>query len=195
MNVRTLSLLAVIAVLASLAPASAQEPGEGDEAAMMEAYERAGTPGEEHAALDRLVGDWDVEVRMWSEPDAEPTVMEADSKVEWVMDGRFVRETVTSEFMGEPFRGVGYTGYNNLTEQYEAVWMDDHSTALYRYSGEMDDQGRMVFHSESIDPVTGEKVREKGVSEFPSEDEMISRSYRLEDGEEVLTMELRYRRK
>lgn len=197
MKARIPSLLAVIAALACVLPLTAQEGerAEQDEAAMMEAYARAGTPGEHHAHLDRMVGDWEAEVRMWSDPDADPMVMEATSTVEWVMDGRFVREKVTSDFQGRPFHGVGYTGFNNLSDEYEAVWMDNHSTALYRYSGRADDEGRMILHSESIDPVTGETVREKGVSEFLSDDEMIARSYRLEDGEEILTMELRYTRK
>jgi len=197
MKARIPSLLAVIAALACVLPLTAQEGEreEQDEAAMMEAYARAGTPGEHHAYLDQMVGDWEAEVRMWSDPDAEPMVMEATSAVEWVMDGRFVREKVTSGFQGQPFHGIGYTGYNNLTGEYEAVWMDNHSTALYRYSGQVDDEGRMIFHSESVDPVSGEKVREKGVSEFLSDDEMVARSYRLEDGEEILTMELRYTRK
>ena len=195
MNARFPSLLAVVAVIGFILPVSAQEHEHHDEAAMMEAYEKAGTPGEHHAHLDRMVGEWDAEVRFWSSPDAEPMVMQATSKVEWVMDGRFVKETVESDFMGQPFHGLGYTGYNNVTGEYEASWMDNHSTALYRYSGEMDDEGRLVFYSESADPLTGEKVKEKGISEFVSDDEMIARSYRMVDGEEVLTMELRYTRK
>ena len=196
MKVRRPTLLAVIVAFGCILPISAQEPepSESEDAAMMEAYARAGTPGEHHAVLDRMVGEWDAEVRFWSDPDAEPMVTRATSEIEWVMDGRFVRETVTSSFEGQPFHGVGYTGYNNLSGEYEAVWMDNHSTALYRYAGELDDRGRMNFHSESIDPLTGKKVKEKGVSEFVSDDEMIARSYRLEDGEEILTMELRYRR-
>lgn len=194
MNPRATLVLALAASILAVPPVSAQEE-DGEMAAMMEAYEKAGTPGEHHEHLGRMVGEWDAEVRMYMEPGAEPAVTQAASTVEWVMDGRFVKETVESEFMGQPFHGVGYTGYNNVAGEYEATWMDNHSTALYRYTGHVDDQGRMVFHSESVDPVTGETVQEKGVSEFVSDDEMIVRSYRLEDGEEVLTMELRYERK
>lgn len=199
MNHRVTSLLAVLTVLVLPLAAHAQE-GEGtapdaEMAAMMEAYEQAGTPGEHHQALDRMAGEWDAEVKFWSDPDAEPMVTQATSTIEWVMDGRFLRETVESEFMGQPFHGVGYTGYNNVAGRYEASWMDNHSTALYRYEGQMDDQGRLVFHTESKDPVSGETVKQKSVSEFLSDDEMVSRAYELRDGEEVLTMELHYKRK
>lgn len=51
------------------------------------------------------------------------------------MDGRFVQETVTGAFMGAPFYGMGLTGYNNVTGEYESVWIDNHTTQLYRYAG------------------------------------------------------------
>jgi hypothetical protein len=196
MRARTPSLIAAATAVVCTVPLVAQEGDASAEmAATMEAYERAGTPGEFHETLGQRVGEWDAEVRFWSEPGGEPSVMEATATIEWVMDGRFVRETVVSEFMGQPFRGVGYTGYNNLTGEYEGSWMDNHSTALYRYTGERDDRGRLVFVSESVDPLSGQKVKERSVWELVSDDEMVARSYRLEDGEEILTMELRYTRR
>lgn len=196
MRARTPSLIAAATAVVCTVPLAAQEGDASAEmAATMEAYERAGTPGEFHETLGLQVGEWDAEVRFWSEPGGEPSVMEATATIEWVMDGRFVRETVESEFMGQPFRGVGYTGYNNLTGEYEGSWMDNHSTALYRYTGERDDRGRLVFVSESVDPLSGQKVKERSVWEMVSDDEMVARSYRLEDGEEFLTMELRYSRR
>lgn len=199
MNHRVTSCLAVLAALAVPFAVQAQE-GEGsapdaEMAAMMEAYEQAGTPGEHHQALDRMAGEWDAEVRFWSDPDAEPMVTQATSTIEWVMDGRFMKETVESEFMGQPFHGVGFTGYNNAAGHYESSWMDNHSTALYRYEGKMDDEGRLVFKTETIDPVSGETVKQKSVSEFVSDDEMIARGYEVRDGEEVRTMEIHYKRK
>ena len=224
MNHRFTSCLAVLAALAVPFAVQAQD-GEGsapdaEAAAMMEAYEQAGTPGEHHQALDRMAGEWEAEVRFWSDPDAEPMVTQATSTVEWVMDGRFLKETVESEFMGQPYHGIGRTGYDNTTGEfwstwtdnmstglmtsrgkrqpdghYEASWMDNHSTALYRYEGKMDDEGRQVLMSETIDPVSGEKTKQKSVSEFLSDDEMIARGYELRDGEEVRTMEIHYKRK
>lgn len=197
MNHRHLAVLVAVAGLGLGWPlvASAQEQGNSaDMAAMMEAYEKAATPGAEHAALGRMVGEWDIEVRMYMDPSGEPMVSRGTSKTEWIMDGRFVRETVTGDFMGDPFHGMGLTGYNNVTGDYESAWIDDHTTQLYRYRGWKDDEGRMVFVSESEDPVSGEMVKGRTVSEFLSDDEMVTRSYEDRGDGEVLTMELRYTR-
>lgn len=52
----------------------------------------------------------------------------------------------------------------------------------------------MVFVSESGDPVSGEMVEGRTVSEFVSDDEMITKSFEDQGDGEVLTMELRYTR-
>lgn len=63
--------------------ASAQEQGnDADRAAMMEAYEKAATPGEQHAELGRMVGNWEIEVRMYMNPTGEPMVSHGTSKTE-----------------------------------------------------------------------------------------------------------------
>lgn len=195
MNVRQAAALVAVAGFAWPLAAQAQEHGgDADMAAMMEAYERAGTPGEHHARLDRNVGDWELEVRFYPDPDGEPSVSRGTSSSRWVMDGRFVQETVTGEFMGAPFQGMGLTGFNNLTGEYEASWIDNHSTQLYRYVGWMDDDGRLVFVTEARDPVTGETVKHRSVAEFPSDDEMVVKGYEDRGEGEVRTMELRYTR-
>lgn len=196
MIVRRIAVLAVVAGLGWPLAAPAQEGEQAAEmSAMMEAYEEAGTPGEHHARLDRMVGDWDVEVRFYMEPGAEPTVSRGTAESQWVMDGRFVRETFTGEFMGDAFHGQGFTGYNNVTGEYEATWIDDHSTQIYRYAGEMDEDGRLVLASEWKDPASGATVKGRSVTEFPSDDEMVVKGYEDRGEGEVLGMEIRYTRR
>lgn len=196
MSVRQAAALVAAAALTWPLAAPAQEHGgDAGRAAMMEAYEKAGTPGEPHARLDRMVGDWELEVRFWIDPEGEPSVSHGTSSNRWVMDGRFVEERVTGDFMGAPFRGLGFTGYNNVTEEYEATWMDNHSTQIYRYRGWMDDDGRLVLVSEVKDPVTGKTIENRSVSEFVSDDEMVVKGYEDRGEGEALTMELRYTRR
>lgn len=195
MKLRQLMALAAVAGLGWPLAADAQQSGDAELAAMMEAYEKAGTPGEHHAALDRMVGEWDLEVRMYMDPSGEPSVSHGTSVAKWMMDGRFVEEKVTGNFMGAPFTGHGLTGYNNLTGEYEATWIDNHTTQIGRYQGKMDDQGQMVFVTKSKDPVTGKMVKVRSVSEFVSDDEMVVKAYEDRGDGETLTMELIYSRK
>ena len=65
-------------------------------------------------ALEPLVGDWKVEVKIWMAPDAPPTVSKGTAKSTWALKGRFVQQEFSGEFMGKPFRGISFTGYDNV---------------------------------------------------------------------------------
>src|SRR5688500_5405174 len=65
-----LSLVAALPVLAQDAPPKMSP----EEAAMMQAYQQAGTPGAAHAALAKMVGSYDLSIRSWHTPGAPPMV-------------------------------------------------------------------------------------------------------------------------
>ena len=103
---------------------------------MMKKAEAAGTPGAAHKALEPLVGNWTAEVKSWMTPGAPPTVTQATAKSTWVMNGRFVQQEFTGDFMGKPFRGVSLTGYDNTKKKYSNVWIDDMHTSMFTSEGE-----------------------------------------------------------
>jgi hypothetical protein len=41
-----------------------------------------------------------------------------------VLGGRFVEQRYAGNFMGQPFSGLGYTGYDNYRKKYIGSWMD-----------------------------------------------------------------------
>jgi hypothetical protein len=196
MKNRFTRLGAFVPVLALLSvPVSAQEPEPTAEmASMMEAYEKAGTPGAAHEALARTAGTWTATVKMWMEPGAEPTVTEVTSVIEPVMGGRFMRETVEGEFMGQPFRGVSVVGVDNTTGEARGVWYDNHSTALYFYRGRLDEAGgELTLGGEYRDPATGERVKTRSLRTMQG-DTMVDTGWESRDGVERKSMEIVYRR-
>lgn len=196
MKNRIMGFGAVFPVLVLLSvPVSAQEQETAVEmASLMEAYEKAGTPGTAHEALARTVGTWTATVKMWMEPGGEPTVTEVTSVIEPVMGGRFVRETVEGEFMGQPFHGVSVVGVNNTTGEAEAVWYDNHSTILYVYRGSLDEAGgELTLESKYRDPATGEWVETRSVRTMQG-DTMVDIGWETRDGVERKSMEIAYRR-
>ena len=60
----TLSLLPSAPLLAQDAPPKMSP----EEAAMMAAYQKAGTPGDAHAALAKMAGSYDLSIRSWNDP-------------------------------------------------------------------------------------------------------------------------------
>ncbi len=157
----------------------------------MEAWQKAGTPGKHHEQLAAFVGSWDAEIKFWMDPSAEPLVSHGTIDYEMVMGGRYLREKVASDFMGQPFKGLGYYGYNNVTGKVQAVWLDDMSTGIYSYSGSLNDSGdKLVLTGKYQDPVTNEWRTTKSVMRVESPDRLHYVSYQIRDGEEIQEMEI-----
>ena len=183
MNPRTFGVgLALSLSLAAAHPALAQEY---DEAAGMAAYEKAMTPGEQHAKLAELEGTWAMTVTSWMQPGAEPTVTEATSKSKMVMGGRYLHDSVEGTAMGMPFTGMGWTGYNNAAERYEATWIDNFGTGILTTHGQWDDEaGGIVMSGSYTDPITGTKTKLKTVSRMEGPDKSIFTWYEKAEGAE-----------
>lgn len=192
-------IVAGVALVAGLAIANNEStgPGQPDMSEMMKKLEPAISPGPAHESLDPLVGEWDVEVKMWMSPDSPPSVSKGKAKSAWALKGRFVQETFDGEFMGKPFHGVSYTGYDNVRRKYRSVWMDDMSTTIVTAEGEAEDGGKVIkLACEYSCPMTGEPNR-KGtqVIRIVSRDKHIFEMHDPTLGEKSKTMEITYTRR
>jgi hypothetical protein len=171
---------------------AADKPATADPAAaeMMKKFEAAGTPGAEHKALEPLVGDWNVEVKLWMAPEAPPEITKGSAKSSWAMNGRFVQEEFKGEFMGKPFRGLSFMGYDNTKKKYNSVWMDDMHTAMFTSEGEGSADGKTIsLEGKSDCPLTGQKdMPMKQVFRIMSRDKHVFEMYDLSKGEQVKTL-------
>lgn len=155
---RCLTLAAVLALTAL--PALAQE-GEApqmsaEEAAMMETWMKARAVGPQHEMLAEGEGEWKFTIRSWMDPNGEPMVSEGTAMRTMELGGRVVEETVTTEFMGESFEGIGRTGYDNLSGKWWSTWTDNMSTGVMTMHGEWDESTKTwVFKGEGPDMMTG----------------------------------------
>ena len=122
----------------------------------MQAYIDAGTPGQNHRYLEALVGEWTGEWKIYMQPDQPPMVSQGTITREWVLGGRYLRETVDATSDMGRFSGAGYMGYNNIDGQYEFVWMDTMSTAISVETGTYNPQTKILTTRGSHrDPTTG----------------------------------------
>ena len=144
--------------------------------AEMEAWMAAGKPGAEHASLAESAGSYDCTVKMWMGP-GEPSVSQATSKREMILDGRVLAEHFEGDMMGMPFVGHGMTGYDNTRKMYWSTWNDSMTTGIMVAWGKWDEakQG-IVFEGEMTNPMTGQ----------PTKVQMVAR--RTEPGTEVFEM-------
>src|SRR3546814_3705947 len=70
-----------------------------------------------------------------------------------VLGGRQIRTQFSSRFMGQPFNGIGFMGYDNVRGKYVASWVDDMSTGLMTSEGDYDPATKTyTFVAEMADP-------------------------------------------
>jgi hypothetical protein len=188
---------AIAAGIVVAADKSASQKPDAKAEEMMKKMEAAGTPGPAHKVLDALAGEWNAEVKMWMAPDAPPTINKASAKSEWTMKGRFLKEEFTGEFMGQPFRGLSFIGYDNVKEKYNSVWIDDMSTTMVTSEGEADKAGKVItFEGSYACALTGEKEKPaKQVYRLISRDKHIFEMHDPRLGANSKTMEITYTRK
>lgn len=164
---------------------------------MMKKAEAASKPGAAHQALEPFVGDWNVEVKLWMTPDAPPTISKGTAKSTWTLQGRFVQEEFIGEFMGKPFRGISFTGYDNVRQKYRNVWLDDMSTTIVAGEGDVDAAGKVfTFGGDYACAMTGEKHKQmKQVYRILSRDKHVFEMHDPTLGDKSRTMEITYTRK
>ena len=163
----------------------------------MKKVEAAGAPGPAHKALEPLIGEWNAEVKSWMAPDAPPTVSKGTSKAEWAMEGRFVREEFQGEVMGKPFHGMSLSGYDNIKQKYNSLWVDDMSTAIFTSEGTSENDSKVITFNSKMDcPMTGEKdMPVKQVIRILNSDKHVFEMHDPRKGEKSKTMEITYTRK
>jgi hypothetical protein len=164
---------------------------------LMKKAEAACTPGPAHKALEPLVGDWNAEVKMWMEPDGPPTISKGSAKSTWALKDRYVQEEFSGEFMGKPFRGISFTGYDNVRQKYRSVWLDDMSTTMVTSEGEADDGGKVItLGGDYACALTGERHKQtKQILRIVSRDKHVFEMHDPARGESSKTMEITYTRK
>lgn len=164
---------------------------------MMEAWERASTPGEAHRMLDPMIGTWDAVVKFWVAPGAPPEESKGVSEARWILGKRYVEQRFKGSAMGQPFEGIGYTGYDNIRKQYFGTWMDSMSTALMSTTGKAENGGRTwTFTGTMDDPMTGKTMNIEEKITVVSDDRHVFEMFSPgPDGKMFKSMEITYTRK
>ena len=157
-------------------------------------WKELGTPGAAHQLLNPRVGKWSVVMKMFESAGAVPLTSKGTTEVKWIMDGRHIQETVTAEWMGQPFSGVGTTGYDNLKQKYVGSWIDNMSTGLMHSEGTYDAATKTFsYASECPDVLTGKYARSRTLVKLVDADHLTMQTFKAgADGKDFLTMQLDY---
>ncbi|HJW95802.1 MAG TPA: DUF1579 domain-containing protein [Thermoanaerobaculia bacterium] len=174
-----------------------QKPKPAEQQAAQDAMMKAITPGDSHKLLDGMVGTFDAKVMMWMDPSQPPMVSGGTSENSWVLGNREVMEKFSGTFMGAPFSGIGFTGYDNLKKQYWGTWMDSMSTAPMTSTGNTSDGGKTwKFAATMPDPMSGKDVQvDQRVTVTDKDHHSMEMWMAGPDGKPFKMMEIQYTRK
>ncbi len=170
---------------------------QADEAAMKAKWEKNAAPNEHHKALEPLIGTWNYNLRWWMDPSQAPSESKGSNTNAWIMGGRFVQQNTTGEAMGQPFEGMGITGYDNVKGEYTSLWLDNMSTGIMTASGQYDAATKTLTEQCTFScPMTEEKAMQgKGVLKLLDANHYTYEMYgKGPDGKEFRSMEIVYER-
>jgi len=136
------------------ATAAAAAPSQDE---MMKAWTAQATPGPVHKALEAAVGTWDVKTKAWMAPGAPPTESAGTSENQMILGGRFLEQRYSGTMMGQPFNGIGVTGYDNYKKKVVATWIDSMSTSIMEMQGSADKTGKVITCYGTMDDVIAKK--------------------------------------
>jgi hypothetical protein len=192
--------LALILFAGSFAAAQEMKPEDANCPAgmtpeMMAKWAEMATPGDNHKALDGMVGSWTAATKWWAAPGTEPMVSNGTCENSWVLGGRYVMCSYKGDMMGQPFEGLGYLGYDNYKKKYIHLWMDNMGTMWMVSEGTM--SGNIcTLNSEFDDFLTGKKATMRQEVKVIDNDHHVVDMYSFTpDGKEFKMMEIAYSRK
>ena len=162
----------------------------------MKAMMAYATPGEIHKMMARSVGTWSCAISMWMSPGAQPMTSTAESKNEMILGGRYLQQTNTGNFMGQPFEGIGVTGYDNAKKIFVSTWIDNMGTGIMYLTGTWDAASNsLILTGTMVDPSSGKDLPVKETIKMIDDTHQEMAMYITAGGQEMKTMEIKMTKK
>jgi hypothetical protein len=194
------SALVAVTLLAATAAFAADPPKapSADQQAMMDKMMKAATPGPQHEMFKKMAGEWSTTVKFLADPTQPMQESQGTSTITALMDGRYCQEVATGQMMGQPFSGMGITGYDNVMGKYVSSWIDNMGTGIMTGTGTANASGKVIsWNGTMSDPVTGKPTKERMVTTIADDNHYTFEMYGIPPGakKEMKTLTIEYSRK
>jgi hypothetical protein len=167
-----------------------------DPQAMMDMYKKLATPGEPHKLFASLVGSWETKNKEWMEPNKPPVESIGIVEMKMLLDGRFLQQDWNGQMMGQPYTGIGITGYDNISKLYVSNWMDTMGTGIFRMEGTASADGKTItLTGKHPDPMGGFMSHRAVWKIVDSNNQSFDMYGAHHGGKEMKMMEIVYTRK
>ncbi len=152
-------------------------------------------PGPEHDFLKQDVGTWDATVEFMP-PGAPPVVSKGTETVSMLGDfwqlARF-----EGEMMGQPFQGLGTTGYDPTKKKYVGTWIDSITPGLSMVEASYDPATKTLTGTMEGPDMSGNMMKMRETTQWTGADDRVFTMYgpKGSDGKEPVTMRITYKRR
>lgn len=190
-----LNLIRVTFILLLISSANifllAQETDMQDE--QMQIWMEYMTPGPMHEMLAKSIGDWKTINKFWMDPAGEPMIVEGTGKTEMILGGRYQKSTHKSMMMGMETEGISITGYDNATQEFTAIWIDNIGTGTAMTKGRYDEStNSIMMNGTMVDPMTKQEMDIREVLTFIDDDHQLFEMYVVDNDKEFKSMEIEF---
>jgi|MudIll2142460700_1097286.scaffolds.fasta_scaffold517318_2 hypothetical protein len=166
---------------------------EEEQAEQMKIWMDYMTPGPMHEMLAKSVGDWKTISRFWMDPAGEPMETEGTGKTEMILGGRYQKSTHNSTMMGMPTEGIFLMGFDNATQEFTAVWIDNIGTGTAVAKGKYDESTNSIgLKGSMVDPMSKQDINFREVYKFLDNDHHLLEMYIVQSGQEFKMMEIEF---
>ena len=197
MRLKLIALTSLCLVMsASFAVAKEKKHKHMDQQEMMEVYKQLGTPGEPHKQLASLEGAWTTQAKEWMEPGKPPMESTGTADFKMLLDGHYLHQDYHGSMMGQPYNGMGVTGYDNLRKKYVSTWIASMDTGIFMMEGTASPDGKTITMKGQHAEPGGGLMTHRAVWKLVDANTQIFEMYGAEKGKkETKMLEITYTRK
>jgi len=192
-------ILTILCMALTLSPALAKDKKAEkpmDPQAMMEAYQKLATPGEPHKLFASLAGRWTTATKAWMEPGKPPMESTGSVDMKMLLEGRFLQQEFSGNMMGQPYSGIGLSGYDNLRKRYVSTWIDSMGTGIFMMEGTASADGKTITLKGQHPELGGGQMSHRAVWKIVDANTQTFEMYGAHGhGKETKMMEITYTRK
>lgn len=155
-----------------------------------EASEVSG-PGDPQSHLAATVGEWDMTIRVWTNPNDEPAETRGSASARWILGDHFVETRLEGEVLDTAFEALRIEGYDVAAERFVSTWRDSRGTYTLVFNGKCDATCAIrTMTAGFTDPVSKTELTIKSVTTISSTDSYRYESYIVTpNGTEIKNME------
>ena len=140
--------------------------------------------------LEAWVGSWDAEVSMMGQVTKGTEVCRLDCGGYWLVTEH------TGSFMGQPFLGKGFTGFDATKGTFSGVWIDSSGGPMSVYTnGQFSKDGKSFTALVDGLGMDGKPARFEYLSTFPDARTRTFEISQVDGGKKELQMKIRYTRR